>query len=183
MFVFLFYTIGFTSLQYRCVELPNGFLVGYAAVFPKKKRGVRDQLGKRPDMAIKHPDGRVLLRGDSEIEYWDDQMIIGAAEIDADHKWNRFIFVNDIGLIIKSEQQELYERYYVEKFEKNPEKMKFTPTNLFGIFLNLWNLWEPTGYEIYEGDSNLLENKYRRPWCSTAIFEPEMVDLDSITAK
>lgn len=36
--------------------------------------------------------------------------------------------------------------------KQNPEKMKFIPTNLFGIFLNLCNIWESPRYDIYDGD-------------------------------
>ena len=68
--------------RHECVEMPSGLLIGRATVFSEYVVGKTNIVsrwfgGPTPDMAIRFPDGRLLRRGDGEIEFLDRESVGG----------------------------------------------------------------------------------------------------------
>jgi len=101
------------DIRHRCVVMPNGFLIGRATVFS-------DMRGPGADIAIKYPDGRLFLRGDKGMDFWDHNSFAGDYERTVDGHSDRYIYLNDLGLILKSEQPELYQFHYDRKRVLHP---------------------------------------------------------------
>jgi len=91
-----------------CVVMPNGFLIGRATVFS-------DMRGPGADVAIKYPDGRLFVRGDKGMDFWGHDSFAGDYERMPEGYSDRYIYLNDLGLILESEQPELYRYHYGRK--------------------------------------------------------------------
>jgi len=76
LFFGLFFCYGVfvgVAKRFECVEMPNGFLIGRATFFS-------EMIGWGPDIAIKYPDGRLFLRGDKTMNFWDEDSFAGELE-------------------------------------------------------------------------------------------------------
>jgi len=100
----------FSIIQVRrdCVVMPNGFLIGRATVFS-------DMRGPGADVAIKYPDGRLFLRGDKGMDFWDHDSFAGYFYDTPEGRSDSYVYLNELGLILKSEQPELYQFHYDRK--------------------------------------------------------------------
>jgi len=107
LFVF-FFLLSIIDIRRECVVMPNGFLIGRATVFSSL-------LSPDADIAIKYPDGRLFLRGDKLMDFWDHESVAGYYERMPEGYSDRYIYLNDLGLILKSEQPELYQFHYDRK--------------------------------------------------------------------
>jgi len=106
-FVF-FYVLSIISVDDQCVVMPNGFLIGPATVFSPMR-------GPGADIAIKYPDGRLFLRGDKGMHFWDQDSFGGHYERTPEGRSDSYVYLNDLGLILKSEQPVLYQFHYDRK--------------------------------------------------------------------
>jgi hypothetical protein len=109
--------------------MPNGFLIGRATVFST-------MTGWGPDIAIRYPDGRLFLRGDQHMDFWDENSFAGDFDDTPDGKVNKYIYVNGVGLIRQLEQPELYQQYIDEKKRLHPDR---NGINLMGTYLSLYH--------------------------------------------
>lgn len=134
--------------RHQCVEMPNGFLIGRATVFSSL-------IGWGPDIAIRYPDGRIFLRGDVDMDFWDKEGFGG--EFDRPRGENGdFIFLNDLGLITRKDQPELYQNY----FEKKRKEHENSPETHGGHVMRT--------YLILNDDK-----RNRRSWCRTNWYLPK----------
>ncbi len=96
------------DVRRECVVMPNGFLIGRATVFS-------DMRSPGADIALKYPDGRLFLRGDRAMDFWDQDSLAGTFYNTPEGRSDRYVYLNDVGLILKSEQPELYQFHYDRK--------------------------------------------------------------------
>jgi len=181
LFAFLIANVEFAS-RHDCVVMPNGLLIGRATLFSK-------MVGWGPDIAIKYPDGRLLRRGDGLINFFDKESVGGDYPEAADKKFNKFIYINEVGLLVRSEDP-LQFQYYWDKKKRSPSDKPLPTRNARKKGSSPWRWSQQSGtrhwvggYETWrwtEGSSNLFliydilrsERKNRRDWCPTAWFTP-----------
>ncbi len=136
------------SRRYECVEMPNGFLIGRATIFSSL-------MGWDPDVAIKYPDGRVFLRGDRRMDFWDEDSLAGEYYETVEGHGDRYIYLNDLGLILKSEQPKLYQHHYRRKRVVHRSSAQTSGGHVFRTYLLLNR-----------------DRARRRNWCPTAFAWP-----------
>jgi hypothetical protein len=146
--------------RFECVEMPNGFLIGRATVFST-------MTGWGPDIAIRYPDGRLFLRGDLRMDFWDEDSFAGEFDDTPEGKTNKYIYVNGVGLI---HQLELYQQYFDKKKPLHPDGSYNTGGNLMRAYLNLYYNDKSGRYKPRE--FNFHDDTNRRDWCPTAWFWP-----------
>ena len=178
-FALLVVNVEFAS-GHDCVVMPNGLLIGRATVFSK-------MVGWGPDIAIKYPDGRLLRRGDGSIDFFAKEFVGGDYPEAADKKFNKFVYIKGVGLLIRSENPVQFQ-YYWDKKKRDPSDKPPAARNVRkrGVFPWRWNKQSGTwhwvgGYETWRwthGSSNLYlvysilnsTHSNRRQWCPTAWF-------------
>ncbi|WP_027834233.1 hypothetical protein [Maritalea myrionectae] len=143
--------------RFFCVEMPNGLLIGRATVFSKMHAGG----GSDADIAIKYPDGRILRRGDGTISFYDFESMAGSYPSDDESKFNRFIYIKDVGLFIESEQPDQFRHYWETKKKEIFSEPSSNLPDSFGGNLH---------YTYLMLDKN---REYQRARCPTAWFLPE----------
>lgn len=145
LFVGVFFAFFAFSSHYDCVELPNGFLVGNSAVFSNNYNGYID-------IALKLPNGKVLLRrslrGDRDIYYIDEKIIMTSMRDEHKDRNKGFMYVKDIGLVTKMDQPEFFKKYHTKVKRKLAAK-KFKLTNLYGVYWGLWQPDDPSSIDIF----------------------------------
>lgn len=158
------YLFAHFAARFDCIEMPNGLLIGRATVFSKMYVS-RDS---DADIAIKFPDGRILRRGDNNIHFYDSESMGGSYPGNYGPSGNAFIYIENVGLFIESEQPEQYQYYWDKKMtelsgvtaENSNGQASGIGSNLFYVYLQFnGNPHEPS--------------PYRRDWCPTAWFLPE----------
>ena len=124
--IFMLWMYNFINSRYSCVELPNGLFIGRTTFFSSL-------LGSDPDISIKFPNGNILRRGDGSINFFDEVMI-GGDYYQSEYDFDEFIFVKNLGLIIKSSNPDLFAAYWNKKQKSlisNPSNKVDTLINLF----------------------------------------------------
>jgi len=125
-----------------------GFLIGRATVFSSL-------IGWAPDIAIRYPDGRIFLRGDVGMHFWDEEGFGG--RFDRPRRGDgEYIYLNSFGLITKDKQPELYQNYFEKKRKEQRENGNQIGGNLMSVYLSL------NDYK-----------RNRRSWCKTNWYLPE----------
>ena len=165
----LLLSYAFFAKRFDCVVMPNGLIIGRATVFSE----VVSWDG--PDIAIKYPDGRIIRRGDGSINFYDYDSVGGSFPGDANGRANLFIYVKDVGLIVKSQQPIRFQYYWDRKKKGSPdttrkpnystrksEKIRDTWRWADGASSNLGLV-----YSVLEADQ-----KNQRWWCPTAWYLP-----------
>lgn len=172
------YTFAEIKYRHRCVQLQNGFLIGPSTFFS-------EMVGWDIDVSLKFPDGKVLYRGrDNYIGFWNENMIGGRSYSGRKNPHSGlFIYDKDLGLIVAKQNPRLYRQFKIDN-EITINRSQQTKTDLGSLFLFLsrndvehFNPNYPPHFEVEKFKIN-----YKRSWCPTAWFEPEMADLESISA-
>ena len=146
--------------RFECVEMPNGFLIGRATVFSR-------MIGWAPDIAIKYPDGRLFLRGDLRMIFWDVNSFSGHFAKTPDGKFNPYIYVNGVGLILKLEQPEMYQKILDKRMKRHIGDPKNYGGHVYRAYMKLY--YNEAGNN---GEINFQDATHRRYWCPTAWFWP-----------
>jgi hypothetical protein len=134
--------------RHQCVEMPNGFLIGRATVFSSL-------IGWGPDVAMRYPDGRLFLRGDNLLHFWDHETVAGSLPHTNERGYDHYIYHNDLGLIREIEQPKLYRRIFDQKKAELENKSPNWSSHVYYAYANLRK--DPAN---------------RRDWCPTAWFWP-----------
>ncbi len=174
------------GMRHTCVVMSNGLLIGRATVFSQM---YADEYGS-PDIAIKHPDGRLVRRGDGSINFYDQESVGGDYPGSIGHRTNRFIYIKNVGLLLESEEPDRFQFYWDQKKRPIPEPSsvikgqlkpnKFQRRKDVDIDGRQWKgdydtwLWaDGASSNLYLLYSFLYSNpKNRRNWCTTAWFKP-----------
>lgn len=148
MFLSPLVAISWFSGRTNCVEMPNGFLIGRATVFSQ-------MVGWAPDIAIRYPDGRLFVRGDNTMDFWDREGFGGRYDRPRSRE-GRYVYLNQIGLITKAEQPELYETIFERKMREHENSDQTSGGHVMRTFLIL--------------NENPANQRY---WCKTDWFLPD----------
>lgn len=125
LFIYIFLDI---SGRFRCVETPNGLLLGQVNPFTKFE-------GFEADVAIKKLDGRALFYGDGLIYYWGKRGFAGHLWTPDGTRTGSFVYVNEVGWVFRNETPKLYQKYYDELEPKRPEDGIKVTSNLYYYYL------------------------------------------------
>lgn len=161
------YIYGQIKGRQECVELPNGLLLGQATFFS-------EMIGWDTDLALKFPNGQVIVRGDKRVIFWHDSAIAGTMYTDAAWKEINYIFVKDKGVYFEQSQPDMYQKHYnIHSKHKPTDVGSLAGMNLMAVYIRLYhNQFDRENSDVY-----------RRDWCPTAWFESDMVDRDGALAK
>lgn len=122
----------FVSRPFDCVEMPNGFLIGRATVFSSMYE-TEDGL---PDIAIRYPDGRLFARGDNKMHFWDVDGFGG--RFDRPRRGDgEYIYLNEVGLITKKDQPELYRSALEKKMREHEDSRQTSGGHVMRTYLLL----------------------------------------------
>lgn len=156
--------IGELYSRFECVAMPNGFLIGRATVFSR-------MVGWGPDIAIWYPDGRLFVRGDKSMDFWDEDSFAGDLDDTPDGKFNSYVYVNGVGLIRKLEQPELYQHYFDRKMRLHRDNASNSGGHVMRTYMILYDDIQYDENRRFAGTGEDPQ-KYRRAWCPTAWFWP-----------
>ena len=152
--------LGFVVERFECVEMPNGFLIGRATVFS-------EMIGWDPDIAIKYPDGRLFLRGDLRMIFWDANSFSGHFAKTPEGKFNPYIYVNGVGLVRKLEQPKMYQEILDKRMKRHIDDPRTISSHVYRVYMKLY--YNEAGNN---GELNFQDATHRRYWCPTAWFWP-----------
>lgn len=157
--VALYLLFGAWSTVSRCVELPNGLLIGRSAVIDPSKPYWK------PGVILKYPDGRAVLPGDVFPFLYSKTSVFGIAEakspsarnVELDERQRyRFVYRADTGLVLKDRDPNRYDELINEAGP--PIHQKRIGKEHVNIGLNA----------VY---SELIERSdYRRPICPLSLL-------------
>jgi len=88
-----------------CAKLPNGLLIGYAALFDPQ------EYLWTPNVVLKLPDGTILIPENVGWFYFSETTVYGSAEPKLDAKWDyAFAYRPDVGLILEKDEPDRYKK-------------------------------------------------------------------------
>lgn len=150
--------------RFECVAMPNGFLIGRATVFTSLN-------GWSPDVVIRYPDGRLFSRGDTKMHFWDNESFAGELPETPDGRIDRYVYVNNVGLIRQSERPDLYKQY----FDKKMKLLRFDASRSGGHVMRTYLILY--GSRIFDENRKDIGHSsdittYRRAWCPTSWIRP-----------
>ncbi len=132
--------------RHECARLPNGLHIGLASVSSPR-------VGADANIALKRPDGHVLIDRDRAISFYDHEVVAGTAPNTPEGKHDLYIYVNGIGLIKRSEKPVLYHYHWNRKVKELGIEGRNSSSNMYRIWLLLW-----------EDKDNIVD------WCKTNWF-------------
>ena len=131
-----------------CVQLPNGLLIGYTALFD------RANYLWLPGVNLKLADGTILIWDDIESIYFSKTTVYGTAwPKHRNAKHYDFAYRPDTGLVLGKDDPAAYERLEAQAGKLLRSTRASINTNLLGA------------YEIFTN-----EPAYRRQYCPLSIF-------------
>lgn len=132
-------------------------------------------VGWRPDVALKFPDGRILLRGDyHKILFWDEDSVGGIYNTGAlNFEREPFIYVKEIGYISELRNPKLTSEYFELKVQSGTITRPKAYVTIMAAYLSLeYDTQVDSGNNWHgeSGDGIGSTGKYRQGWCSTALI-------------